>query len=195
MIGIYKITNLITKQIYIGQTRDFKRRVAEYKCPKRSHNPKLNDDFAKYGIENFSFDLIEECEEKDLKERELFYIRKLQPYYNEIGKPRSESTKKKLSQSTKQQWQRMTDEQKAKILTQNLIGPKKGHIVTDETREKLRRANLGKRRFKPVMIVETGEIFPGTKECAQRLGVTQGAICYNLRGKTELTKGYHIKYV
>ena len=194
MTGIYKITNLATKQIYIGQTNDISRRFSEYRCPGGSHNPKLNRDFEIYGIESFSFTVLEECSQDALNARELFYIQMLSPYYNEVGKPRSEATKEKLRAAGKRQWQEMSDEEKACQISCNLKGPSKGHEVSAETREKLRQANAGKRRLKPVIIVETGEVFPGTKECAQHLGVTRNAVTCNINGKTELTRGYHIKY-
>lgn len=194
MTGIYKITNLTTGQSYVGQTIDIERRFAEYRCPKRSHNPKLNADFEKYGIENFEFSILEVCEKASLDEREQFYIKKLDPYYNQIGKPRSAGTRRKLSAAGKRWWNALDAESQSRIINNNLTGPRKGHSVNKETREKLRRANLGKRRFRPVVIIETGQVFPGVKECAEFLGVSLSAVRYNIQGKTDKTKGYHIRY-
>ena len=78
-------------------------------------------------------------------------------------------------------------------LNRHLAKIMSGRLVSG-AREKLKQANAGKRRLKPVIIVETGEVFPGTKECAQHLGVTRNAVTCNINGKTELTRGYHIKY-
>ena len=40
----------------------------------------LYDDFAAYGIENFSFQILELCEEEQLNEREVYYIEKYNAY-------------------------------------------------------------------------------------------------------------------
>ena len=40
----------------------------------------LYDDFAAYGIENFSFQILELCDEKQLDEREIYYIEKYNAY-------------------------------------------------------------------------------------------------------------------
>ena len=67
--GIYKITNLINGHIYIGQSINIERRFREHK-----NGSELIVDKAikKYGVENFSFDIIEECSECMLDERERY---------------------------------------------------------------------------------------------------------------------------
>ncbi len=40
----------------------------------------LYDDFAAYGIENFSFQILELCDEEQLNEREVYYIEKYNAY-------------------------------------------------------------------------------------------------------------------
>ena len=81
MIGIYKITNLQNNKVYIGQAVDIKRRWCEHES--HSFNPKhLSYNYAihcairKYGIKNFSFEVLEECEENQLNEREIYWISK-----------------------------------------------------------------------------------------------------------------------
>ena len=83
--GIYKITNTITGDFYIGSSKNVKRRWAAHKwsstwneCP---NNP-MYQDMQKYGIEKFEFQVIEEVEEDKLKEAEQQFIEKLQPTYN-----------------------------------------------------------------------------------------------------------------
>lgn len=76
--GIYRITNIETEQMYVGQAKDIRERVREHckmglkiDCP----NPnKLYTNMQKYGIENFAFELLEKCEPAQLNEREKYWI-------------------------------------------------------------------------------------------------------------------------
>jgi group I intron endonuclease len=86
MCGIYKIENLINGKIYIGQSVDIQYRFRNHKS--ESFNPKSNAyDTAihrairKYGVDNFSFDVVEECDQDELREREIYWIN----YYNSFG--------------------------------------------------------------------------------------------------------------
>ena len=79
MCGIYKITNLINGKVYIGQSIDIKRRWGEEKNGSKNPNSNAYDyplqrGFRKYGIENFSFEVIEECDKDILSEKEIYYI-------------------------------------------------------------------------------------------------------------------------
>lgn len=77
MIGIYKITNEINGKCYIGQSIDIDKRWKEHKTvynhPRCSHYH-IYKAFRKYGIENFSFIVIEECQQSLLNEREKYWI-------------------------------------------------------------------------------------------------------------------------
>lgn len=77
--GIYKITNLINGHIYIGQSIDIERRWYNHKHRHiHSKNSPLYQAFRKYGINNFQFEIIEECDISLLNEKEIYWIR----YYN-----------------------------------------------------------------------------------------------------------------
>ena len=82
MCGIYKITNQLNGKVYIGQSNDIQRRWKEHKRPSKflPSKTKLYEAFKEYGIENFSFEVLEECEEEQLNEKEKYYINK----YNSI---------------------------------------------------------------------------------------------------------------
>ena len=88
MIGIYKIENLINGKIYIGQSKNIKRRWITHKAiinttskrlQKLWDNP-LYAAFRKYGTKNFSFSVIEECSPEKLNELEIYYIKKYHTY-------------------------------------------------------------------------------------------------------------------
>lgn len=79
MCGIYKITNNISGKIYIGQSIFIEKRFNRHKSSAynpndESYNYPLYQAFRKYGIENFSFEIIEECERDSLNEREKYWI-------------------------------------------------------------------------------------------------------------------------
>ena len=83
--GIYKITNTVTGDCYIGSSKDVKKRWNEHKCPsswKRLPNSQLYQDMRKYGVDKFIFEILAEVEIDKLKEKEQQFIEKLKPIYN-----------------------------------------------------------------------------------------------------------------
>lgn len=82
MTGIYKIINPKGK-IYIGCTINWDRRKKEYSRIYNSKGQtKLYNSFQKYGIENHSFEMIEECSEEYLSEKEIYWIL----FYDSVNK-------------------------------------------------------------------------------------------------------------
>ena len=73
MIGIYKIENLINHKIYVGQSVHIERRWKEHCFP--STNSLISNAIKKYGKENFSFQILEECSEEELDDKEISYIK------------------------------------------------------------------------------------------------------------------------
>lgn len=74
MVGIYKIENLKTHKVYIGQSVHIERRWREH-CNSKS-NSLIHKAIISEGKENFSFEVLEECSMDSLNEREAFYIQK-----------------------------------------------------------------------------------------------------------------------
>ena len=76
--GIYKITNTLTNECYIGQSVDIAKRWAEHaKCGLGIDTPAGNKLYAamkEYGLWSFSWELLEECSKSQLNEKEAFYI-------------------------------------------------------------------------------------------------------------------------
>lgn len=76
--GIYKITNLKTKQCYIGQSVDVSQRWKDHiKCGlgiEASATNKLYKAMQNDGVWNFTFELLEECPKVQLNEKEKFWI-------------------------------------------------------------------------------------------------------------------------
>ena len=77
-MGIYKITNIQTKECYIGQAVSIKDRWVDHvKCGLGIDTPagnKLYKSMQEYGIWNFAFEVLEECPREQLNEKEKYYI-------------------------------------------------------------------------------------------------------------------------
>ena len=76
--GIYKITCLKTGEIYIGKSTDIKNRWQQhcktvFNCGTIASSL-LHTKMKQHGIENFTFELVEQVPKDQLSEREKFYI-------------------------------------------------------------------------------------------------------------------------
>ncbi|URD50079.1 GIY-YIG nuclease family protein [Chroococcidiopsis sp. CCNUC1] len=96
--GVYQITNTVNNKSYIGQSRNIQKRWRQHTrgldraSALDSGSYPLRAAFLKYGLRTvvskagrigvFEFNIIEECQEKQLLEREQFWIKKLNPEYN-----------------------------------------------------------------------------------------------------------------
>ena len=80
--GIYKITNTITGEQYIGQSKNIDDRwKAHCKCGlgiDASATNALYNNMQKYKVWNFTFELLEECPSEQLNEKEAFWIQSYQ---------------------------------------------------------------------------------------------------------------------
>lgn len=78
MTGIYKITCLVTNEVYVGQSTAIARRWATHKRELKKgihYNKHLQRAYNKYGESNFTYEILEQCPKDKLNEREKFYIK------------------------------------------------------------------------------------------------------------------------
>ena len=85
MIGIYKITNKTNNKVYIGQSINIEKRWGEHKRNAFNSNTHtyrypLYVAIRKYGLNNFIFEVVEECSIEILTTREQYWI----DYYNSL---------------------------------------------------------------------------------------------------------------
>ena len=91
MVGIYCITNLINGKRYIGQSIRIENRWEEHKrnafdLSREEYNKPFYQAIRKYGLDNFSFEVLEECSQEKLNEREVYWIEFYQTFPLKLGK-------------------------------------------------------------------------------------------------------------
>lgn len=162
---IYVRPNLINGKKYVGQatTKNFKSRQNRWKSNSYRYAGKaINAARAKYGIEAFGFEILKECDDKELNFWEKYYIKELNtkvPYgYNmtDGGDSTYEMTdeiRKKISAALK--GKPKSPEHIAKVAARSAAAqrgkpkPKvsdalKGRKLSTETRKKISEAKRGK---------------------------------------------------
>ena len=130
--GIYRIYFIGSNKSYIGLSKGFKGRKIQHlrELKKGTHfNIHLQRAFKKYGEDNVRIELIEECDKTELTQKEKYYI--------EIF----DSFKNGFNLTTGGENCNISDDVKKRISEKH-----KGKIVKEETRQKLRQINLGKKK-------------------------------------------------
>lgn len=135
---IYKITNP-TGKIYIGCTIDWKRRLSEYRRLSMVGQRKLYNSLKKYGYENHVFEVIEECDEIMLHEREIYYIN----YYNCITEGLNIRLGNRNGRLTEETKQKISESLKGRPVTWETHGSK-GYKYTEEQKQKMRKPRTNK---------------------------------------------------
>jgi group I intron endonuclease len=155
---IYKITNFVNQKVYIGQTVNPRER--KYSHMTKSSCIPLRNSVAKYGKNNFSFEVIasvipvsnevEYCKIADEIEEQF-----IQQYQSHISLGKGYNVSKGGSTSPK------TEEWKKKfVATRRANG---SFIQSEETKEKLRQANLGKKQSEETLAKRFSD------ECKQKM--------------------------
>lgn len=107
--GVYQIKNLITDKCYIGSAVDIKARWREHRYEllhNKHHSKYLQRSFNKRSMNDFEFNVLFTCPEKDLIRIEQYCIDNYNSKYNmckiagsTLGKTMSEESRKKMSAS------------------------------------------------------------------------------------------------
>lgn len=209
MASIYKIINIITKQIYVGSTINFAQRKRQHLNQlrgKRHRNGKLQNSVNKYGIENFEFHELEElkfpsdyCKRligEHLICREIFYIENLNPFYNisvvrdsRLGHPVEAITRVKIGLAMKKRGIPPLMRIKSR---EALVGRK----IPLSERRKMGRKQTRHRKV-GVFDLEGNllKIFHISSEAAEYYGIKGSAIRNNLCGLSNSSHGKVFKYI
>lgn len=114
--GIYKITNQIDGKCYIGQSINILKRWTEHRYRAMSKGSEGFENhfyrsIRKYGLENFSFEILEECPKEELNEKEQFYVAKYCSNQENFGYNLTEG-----GDSISQRIKKLSDEELQKVI-------------------------------------------------------------------------------
>lgn len=196
IICIYEIVNIINQNRYIGQTKDFYKRIKIHtrNLSKNKHkNDYLQNAWNKYGEGSFEFNIIEVCSIEELDEKEIYWINyfdSLNNGYNlceggngQVHRELSEYSRNKIS-----------DSRKGKCCGKD--NPNYRHIYTNE--EKQRMSKITKDRnwtrennpnSKSVICLDTLEVFDCIKDAAETYDTSYTNIINSCK-KNIMAKGF-----
>lgn len=168
MVGIYSIENMINAKMYIGQSIDIEKRLAEHTNNLKNNNHPnihLQRSWNKHGETNFSFKVVEECNQALLNEREVYWISHYDSFNSgfnltlggegSLGRVLSDETKKKISIS---HMGKSIPYKTRKLISKKLKGRPShcvrygeehhlyGKPMPEETKRKISLGNKGKKR-------------------------------------------------
>lgn len=126
---IYLIRNLVNHKVYVGQTcNPSRRRSGHFSNTKKQIDHPFYRSIQKHGVENFSFEVIEECSDDQIDDREIYWI----TYYD--------SCNREFGYNIEPGGRGITNKTRKK-LSDVLKGNKYcvGRAATQETREKLKK--------------------------------------------------------
>lgn len=210
MTGIYKIISPSNK-IYIGQSVNIEKRFKEYlklRCP---FQYKLLTSLNKYGADNHTFEIIEECDINLLNEKERYW----QDYYEVLGEKglnckltTSECKTGRLSEETKikigkGRSGKLHTEQTKMIMSQSRMGEKNhrfGKSLSDSHKLKiskklleLKRDELNNKNSTILLDELTGIFYNSIDDLAKIYGINRSTIRDHLKGRTKNNKFKNFK--
>lgn len=148
IICVYKITSPSGKN-YIGSSVNYKKRLTQYKGTGAKTQTILYNSFAKHGFDNHVFEIVELCTKENVLEKEYYYG----SLYKVLGEKGLNCKLPKFGDKYQNTRQETIDKMKAWKPSEDTIAKMKAaqtkrakeQPVSDETKQKLREANLGKK--------------------------------------------------
>lgn len=186
--GIYKIENLVNHKVYIGQSKNIYSRWSRHRT--NEHNIHLRRAFEKYGLENFSFEILIETYDRDYWEIFLIQIYHAMDYengyniYNGGNVPISGGKKNGM-------FGRHRTEEEKKHLSEIKKG-KKGKPHTEEHKNEMKGGNNPSAM--KIQSVENGEIFNTCKEAFEKYKGDSKSKMFPMEvldKPTRMWKGFH----
>lgn len=205
--GIYKIENLINHKVYIGQSVNIYKRWREHKC--REYNVHLKRAFEKYGIENFSFEIL--IETYDLNYWEIFLIQiyhatdinfgynltsggKYTSFTDEVKLKISKAHKgrKKSRKSVEKGLKtKMNKSEEEKLALKEKL--RVAHLGQTHTKEQILKMRKSSPNKKQVRCLETNELFDSKTDVNRKFNITSiyGGVSACVKHKQRTFRNLH----
>ncbi len=192
--GIYQIVNNITQKRYIGYASNIRRRLKQHVSllnQKLHPNFYLQKSWIKYTINNFSYEVIEECNIENLPKREDYWVKVFKTterYYGYNIKLTDPYKNPKHSKETIDKLKRISKGRKVSDLC---IQARKKVQTSPEgklrQREGLNKVNYKilhrEKKGKKVKNMDTGIIYNSLAEVCEIIGMRKGNLSRMLLGK------------
>jgi group I intron endonuclease len=208
MIGIYKIINEIDGKYYIGSSKNLlvKKgdRLSRHKTDlklNRHINKKLQNAYNKYGIDNFHFIVIEECEEKELLIKEQLYLNEASKNKNNCYNLSFIAGKVEMNDDVKNKIRKSRLGMKLSENAKNILRKihkgkairKKGFFMSDEQKNNIGFANCNKNIYTFENTI-TKEIFTGIqRDFKNKYNLQPSKISNIISGKRKHHKNWIFK--
>lgn len=172
---VYKITNSINDKVYVGMTQDVDQRRRQHKCyglrgyADNGRTTPLYTDMYELGVENFKIEVIEEVESKiEAENREAYWM---QEFNSVIPNGYNQAT----FASHGWEW---SEESKKKMSESKM-----GQCMNED--------NVNS---KPVICLETHEVYPSASEAGRKHNTSMGNIAESCR-TYHMSNGFHFLYI
>lgn len=181
---IYLRTNKVNGKKYVGQAVDIEQRQRTWKSINHYAGKAIYNARNKYGIDAFDFEILKECEDEELNQWEMYYIKELNTKvpngYNMTdggeaswikGKHLSEEHKRKIGDGNKDK--KRSEESKRKWSEAH-----KGKLLSEGHRSKISEALKGRKPSKKCILksIDVHKGKPLTEEIKKKISETKKGI-------------------
>jgi len=208
--GIYKIQSKIKPEcIYIGSSEHIYNRWSAHRRHmfyNKHKNTKMQNHYNKYGLDDFIFEVIEDCSLEEKLSREQYYIDTLNPWFN-INLVAGNTTGRKFSEETLYKLRNPSAETRLKLSIasknrKHIFPPRPDGYIYPLKGKKLPQSHVNKMIIgshgKPIIQYDLDGNFiqewHGAKTAAKALGIGDSGIRRCLQGRYEQSYGFIWKY-
>lgn len=193
--GIYIITNLLNNKHYIGSSKDLKKRLRDHRnslIKNKHENKRLQHSFNKYGIDVFTFEVLEYHTVEYMVSMEQYWMNMLNTPNRKFGfniRPVAQGGKGFSKEEHPQYGTHRSLETKEKL--------RKAH--TDKKRKEQQKRNSAIGHYKPILQIDkdTDKVvreFESVKAATEFFNGGQGTITKVLKNPKYTAYGFKWKY-
>lgn len=198
--GVYKITHIGSGKSYIGISKNIHRRWIQHKSwvNTKSRRSAIYAAMQKYGIDAFSWQVIEQCDADSLEDRERHWIAVFDTFKNgynltaggEYNKEYSAETRKRMSEAQKGKKQSKETIEKRVVKGENHWNY--GKPRDEATREKISKSLTG-RKQDPAVSAKISKSNTGKKmspEAVEKSRITRTGMKFTEQARKNLSEAH-----